>query len=220
MKYNIFKKCLEIHNEKTIFVYEENLDSDLSDNQIKSLETDLNKSLSIAYGHIDRNLYHFPIETILHWEYKLDEKYELGGQINLHNILVSISSPKNKLTELYLKEKIDSKEEYFFFDKNLYDGESIGTLIKFANDKLSLCYLMDDGIHDLTLNIEDYLNFLSKTRGFLYWQMLFFKEPIKEKYRYIDELHWKRMFQDLPRLFPKDDFSELFSIYERVVFNY
>jgi hypothetical protein len=68
---------------------------------------------------------------------------------------------------------------------------------------------MDEAYYKMDITLDEYIKYLALTKGFIYWQFLFCKNLSKDLKDDISQNYAKRMLNDLPRLFPSENYDEL-----------
>lgn len=207
MEYSELADRLNINSQKDIFVFKE--ETILLEQDMRSL---IEHYLTQEKLSIDPSLLNYPSETTLHWEYKYQDKFLWGGQVNLKNISLVLYDKDHYALKKYKDNQLITHDKYRFWDKDLLDGELIGTAIKQEGKELSLIYILEDTFFELSLQPNEYIKMLSLTRGFPHWQLLF----VKEKFNCMKDLYLKIMLRDFPTLFPKDNFSILYKKFNAI----
>ena len=188
----------------------------LSDDQAGSLLREFSNSRYSEYTSLVKDHLSFPLSSRIAWEYKMNDTYNMGGRIYLHNIAIALLDEKLKPFDPGIENSEQFEPGFKYFDKDLKDGKSFGTTIELdpTLKRLKVGVQMDKIHYRTDLNLEQYINYLGITKGFLYWQFLFCKEVPEVLKKDFRENYYRRMMSDLPLLFKDHDYSELKKLVE------
>lgn len=178
--------------------------NDITDNDAIYLKNDAEAAFKELKNEED--LIYAPDQIEFRWD-SISKGEKLSGECYLTNFAVALNA--NYLTPNPAVNTINYKN-YRYFDDHPYSGDgwiavyeigktiSESKLFMFNNDKLYL----------LTINLRTYIQMLSLSKGFYFWQFLFLHEShSKMASEIFDDLSIK--LAALKKLFPQTDISIL-----------
>jgi hypothetical protein len=212
------KSIADLTSSKKVGIVENSGVKPLNDEQIDTLKQELEASPYKNDVNLIAKYLKLPMKIRVEWEYKLDGQDQVGGRIDLHNPAIALLDDRYAVIDK--RSVADGKPQDIghlkYFEKDLTNGESFGATISVYKTKsLELGVFTGKAYYKMQLTFEEYIKYLSLTKGFIYWQFLFCENLPEDVRKDIRQNYATRMIKDLPRLFPRENFTDVEEVVRR-----